>query len=1257
MDRPTKCETMCDQQKEQMASTDQKLISPPPSTRQLRRLAVRPQSQPQPMISKTSERKPPKVILPKAVAPSSIKNAADTLEIIRSNIRQVNDLQTEIRMNSKCFDANTIQSHTRLETLEYRIPKVRCPVSEDIVYNNNAVSPTMCNVFKQKYMPGLSSLLGWKCQLEEHRKRAQNDLSYVATDQVSFSLTDVEHMLALHKAAATRRNVERELEWFAHTHLHPRTIHIHPSVQAIRKFQNLLLCTGWDAVLEDYDMAVGHLAKVCCDRWLSACHINWFIKQLNEMQSETLCIYNNDAGNIENLISGQSLVPDGNPKPTSLLFICCVTKVDSGQVFICSENQPGFHYSLCHLDTVTERITYADSLGWKVPDILPKYLAAYHAAVYGPSDMRDYEWHFCHEPTPTGGHHSCTAHCAVQYPHQTCLSISGPVVIVITAIACLQHDTFLHLTSANQEANPQLIYLQTPTKYACYLRKVLAAWLAEQAIQLEYIVPTEVTNPLQMTNLTLASENENLVSDPEDDTPEIPAMTPDKKASSEPVKLQVQTDEGKKIFKCPCCQKTSKKGFNIKRHILRAHPEQDLKDLEEGNCLCLHCGRRFRRICDLRQHLQNCHATIFTVEQVSFDSMQEFELWKESLEEAECCSFAHYSGFRNKGECRFRYLQCNRSGIYKQRGVGKRQTKHSGTCKIDNNCTASMKVTCQMNGRVDVECHRTHYGHQKDRELMWLPRKKREEIAAKLGQGISRDRIMSDMVDSEGEVMKQRELARVSDIYDVKKSLGVETVQKHLNEKESVLAWILQWEATEENPVLFYKLPGLNPDPNLDLQAEDYIIILQSPFQKHMAQKLASRGVWCDSTQGTNIYDFHLITLLALNEFGEGFPMAWCISNREDESTVRIFFTKVKENCGDLNPCWFMADTAFMYSNLWSSVFWSSPRRLICPWHVDQAWKEELKNEISDLAVQAQVYKMLRVVLEQQDETSFEDSLQRLLGRLSVSDKTMAFRKYFIKEWIPKMHQWAYCYRTSHCLNPGVFSEAFHIIFQCMYLQGHVNKRVDSCLVHLLKFIRDKTFNWMVKFPRVKVTMRMKLIHDRHLRSMLLSFNQVKQLGERQCWQVQTEDKNNSYIVERLSITCPVKECRLRCEECNVCVHLFLCNCADCLINSTICKHIHLIQRLVRLQILIHNEEAEVAGGETEELKHRLCSTLRQMTSMVEATSDANLEVLRDLDKTLLSSYQRLNHSIHQGISSGQDKRPASGESQGSQTKKAKLQI
>ncbi len=40
--------------------------------------------------------------------------------------------------------------------------------------------------------------------------------------------------------------------------------------------------------------------------------------------------------------------------------------------------------------------------------------------------------------------------------------------------------------------------------------------------------------------------------------------------------------------------------------------------------------------------------------------------------------------------------------------------------------------------------------------------------------------------------------------------------------------------------------------------------------------------VCIDSTHGTNGYDFKLISIVVVDEFGEGFPVAWCFSNQEE---------------------------------------------------------------------------------------------------------------------------------------------------------------------------------------------------------------------------------------------------------------------------------------------------------------------------------------------------------------------------------------
>ena len=37
-----------------------------------------------------------------------------------------------------------------------------------------------------------------------------------------------------------------------------------------------------------------------------------------------------------------------------------------------------------------------------------------------------------------------------------------------------------------------------------------------------------------------------------------------------------------------------------------------------------------------------------------------------------------------------------------------------------------------------------------------------------------------------------------------------------------------------------------------------------------------------DSTHGTNLYDFMLISILVIDDHGEGLPVAWAISNYEN---------------------------------------------------------------------------------------------------------------------------------------------------------------------------------------------------------------------------------------------------------------------------------------------------------------------------------------------------------------------------------------
>ena len=78
-----------------------------------------------------------------------------------------------------------------------------------------------------------------------------------------------------------------------------------------------------------------------------------------------------------------------------------------------------------------------------------------------------------------------------------------------------------------------------------------------------------------------------------------------------------------------------------------------------------------------------------------------------------------------------------------------------------------------------------------------------------------------------------------------------------------------------------------------------------------------------------------------------------------------------------------------------------------------------------------------------------------------------------------------------------MFCEAFHRVFKYKYLKGKLNRRVDKCLVNLLKFSRDKVFDRINKLTKGKNSAKLKRVHRSHLESMNVPFTKVlKQQNE-----------------------------------------------------------------------------------------------------------------------------------------------------------------
>ena len=157
--------------------------------------------------------------------------------------------------------------------------------------------------------------------------------------------------------------------------------------------------------------------------------------------------------------------------------------------------------------------------------------------------------------------------------------------------------------------------------------------------------------------------------------------------------------------------------------------------------------------------------------------------------------------------------------------------------------------------------------------------------------GVKPEKILDDIRDTVGEKFSREHMLEEQDIRNIAIQFGISQVRRHDDDQTSVLSWIHEWEGKADlNPVLYYKLQGEKDEAEYRVGEEDFIIVLQTKAQQVMMKQFAEKGVCCDTTHGTTGYDFKLATLIALDEFQEGLPVAHCLANKENYNFMELFF-------------------------------------------------------------------------------------------------------------------------------------------------------------------------------------------------------------------------------------------------------------------------------------------------------------------------------------------------------------------------------
>ena len=992
--------------------------------------------------------------------------------------------------------------------------------------------------FNVGYLPPLSDLLIWRAHLGSF---GQDQKPYIATNHGNFDLEAVQNAIKLHDAKSIKECVFQETSWFQSPPKRPMSVSEYPTNILLDRYQHLILNTPHNIFVENLSMKPGELAQLAHTRYISSDHVEWFTRKLNSQQNNSLCVYLNGVRDSKKYLS------DHFKQQTNISFVINVGRLRDGDVFLASDLRPGCHWALVNYNNSTKSIFYADSLAWSPPKDLTDALIPWLNTAFGVSVCPDIIE--CHDSSSfdSSGQHICVERCS-QYPLQTCGNICGPVVIMMTVIAAFSVNLFHILTTVSNTTSIPFLYLKEPTKYGKYLRQVMMAWIVSDNICVKNIIPLEYLDTSEGANTP--------VSDSDDDF-EVATLSPSSSVSNSMAPVIKSADNR---FHCSLCKSSYTRRNDLKRHMEKFHQQT----IYQGDSVCLQCDFKAVHVEKLREHLSTEHGLKMEMENLTFHSYEEFEDWKCDLEEATNCSYVKHSGVKStKHEEHVQHFKCNRSGKFKSKRLGRRRLKSSGSCKTDINCTSFLRVNLQKDGSVSVLMCRTHYGHATEVQNIRFNKRQRNQIAAKLSQGISRDKILDDIRDNVGFDFQKIYLLDRKDINNIKHAYNIDSIKRHENDQQSVLSWILDWKAERENPILYYNLQGEKSD-YVDIEDEDFIIIIQTEAQKKLLQKFGKNGVCADATHGTTGYDFMLSTLLVIDEFGHGQPAAWCLATHETEEFLKIFFDKVVENSGETKPRWFMSDLAPQYYNAFCNANnCHGSKRLACSWHVDKAWKKALNEKVGNIPLEAELYLKLKTIQQITNRNLFESTFQAFVDQTLATIPTKSFGEYMAKNWINNRQEWSFCYRVGDGINTNMFVEAFHHTLRYKYLKRKHNRRVDVLLVNLIKFSRDQVFERLIRLTKGKETARQHLVHDRHMSSKRLSFSSVKQLGrseDGEDFEVESEKEQTVYRVTKLADLCPINDCFLKCQECNVCIHIFQCMCPDYLIQGTSCKHIHLVK-------------------------------------------------------------------------------------------------
>lgn len=168
-----------------------------------------------------------------------------------------------------------------------------------------------------------------------------------------------------------------------------------------------------------------------------------------------------------------------------------------------------------------------------------------------------------------------------------------------------------------------------------------------------------------------------------------------------------------------------------------------------------------------------------------------------------------------------------------------------------------------------------------------------------------------------------------------------------------------------------------------------------------------------------------MYTLLVVDNYGNGFPVAFCFTNKSDTSTYKLFFEYIQRAVGLIKANVFMSDDEPGFYNAWESIMGPVSKQLLCTWHVLRSWGKNL-SKIHSKEKKSMVYKTLKSLIHETDKNKFYIELTKVIEDLKNDTDTADFGQYFVSNYSSRVEKWAFFNRRHIGINTNMYLEALH---------------------------------------------------------------------------------------------------------------------------------------------------------------------------------------------------------------------------------------